>query len=254
MRIHGARMSLQHLVGGAIAALLLAGCAHNIKIAPDVTKVERTSAAPPRIEKKVGYYIPPDVSSVEITTQGGGSNDLRYFPYRDIDIGYQKMLGNVFASVVKLTSMADLPSVAHGGIDYVIVPVIITSSGGSGLFAWPPTTFTIDLTSNVRDTAGHLIASPHVIGTGSADTSEGINDHAVAGKRAMEDALLKMQAVLLEARLPNATQDDVPATMQAPTATGAVAARLALLQDLRDRGLITKEEYENKRKAILDAL
>jgi hypothetical protein len=175
-----------------LAIAVLVGCAHAIKVAPDVMKVERTETNPARVTANAGYFIPPEVSSVEITTQGGGGDNVRYFPYRDFEGGYQKMLSNVFTSVVKLTSLTNIPNVSSNRIDYVVVPTIITSSGGSGFFTWPPTNFTVDLTCNIRDAVGTQIASPRVVGTGSADTGERLHDHGIAGARAMEDALVKM--------------------------------------------------------------
>jgi hypothetical protein len=225
-----------------LAAAALAGCAHPIKVAPDLTRVERVSTSSARVTATVGYFIPPSVSSVEITTQGGGGDNVRYFPYRDIEVGYRKMLSNVFTGVVKLGSLTDLPSGSGDRIDYVVVPTIVTSSGGSGLFTWPPTNFTVDLTCSVRDVVGTLIASPRVVGTGSADTSERLHDHGFAGERAMEDALVKMQAAMLEIMFPSAPLKR------------AAADRLTQLKELKDKGLISDAEYEAKRKAILDTL
>lgn len=79
----------------AIAALLFAGCEHPIKIAPDIGTVVRMSDAP-RISLNVGYYIPSEMKAVEITSLGGGGNSVRYFPYRNIEPGFQKMLSNEF--------------------------------------------------------------------------------------------------------------------------------------------------------------
>jgi hypothetical protein len=247
-------MTFKPLCVAAMVTPLLVGCAHAIKVAPEITKVERTSTTSPRTTANVGYYIPPEVGSVEITTPGSGGDNVRYFPYRDIEAGYQKMLSNVFTGVVKLTSIADIPSIGRSGIDYVIVPVVVTSSGGSGLFTWPPTNFTVDLTCNVRDAVGTLIANPRVVGTGSADTSERIHDHGIAGKRAMEDALVKMQGAMLETNFPSATPAVRPTRPQAAGLPSAAADRLAQLKELKDKGLISEEEYEAKRKAILDTL
>jgi hypothetical protein len=55
----------------AVAFALVAGCAHSIKVTPDITRLEPVS---PRVGANVGYYIPRELSSVEITTQGGGGD------------------------------------------------------------------------------------------------------------------------------------------------------------------------------------
>jgi hypothetical protein len=228
--------------------IILTGCAHPIKITPDTTRLERAATAPPRLAAKVGYYIPSEVGAVEITTPGGGGDNVRYYPYRDMEAGFQKMLANVFTDVVKLNSPIDSSSVARDGIGYVIVPTVLTSSGGSGLFTWPPTNFTVDLTSQLRNTDGKIVASPRVVGTGSAETGERLSEHGIAGRRAMEDALQKMQAALFEAHFNDAVQSS------SPPIKNPIVERLAHIKELKDRGLITQQEYEAKRKEILEAL
>lgn len=230
-----------------LLGLLLAGCAHPIQITPDMTRLERVSTTPARLAVKAGYYIPPEVESVEITTQGGGGDNVRYYPYRDMASGFQKMLSNVFESVVKLASPADKPVLVREGINYVIVPSLVTSSGGSGFFTWPPTNFSVDLTSQIRNTDGQLIASPRVIGTGSADTGERLSEHGIAGRRAMEDALMKMQSALFEANFHGLVQSSSPAVKS------SIAERLAHIKELKDSGLITEQEYDVKRKEILNS-
>lgn len=241
-------MTVFKLVFTALVSIVIAGCAHPIQVSPDLARLERAPDAPPRLALKVGYYIPTDVASVEITTAGGGGDNVRYYPYRDMESGFQKVLSNVFASVVKLTSVSDGPTRSRDGLNYVIVPAVVTSSGGSGFFTWPPTNFTVDLTTQVRDTDGRAITSPRVVGTGSAETGERLSEHGFAGKRAMEDALLKMQAALFEANFRGVSQ---PRPMANQSST---AERLAKLKELRDAGLLTEREYEQKRKEILDSL
>ena len=134
-----------------------------------------------------------------------------------------------------------------------IPPSEYLDNTGSGLFTWPPTNFTVDLTCNVRDSTGTLMATPRVVGTGSAETGERLRHHGIAGERAMEDALTKMQAALLETRFgggPSNGQISRPQTSGGMTRDSAV--RFAHLKELRDKGLINQAEYEAKRKAILD--
>jgi hypothetical protein len=235
----------------ALSVVLICGCAHRITIEPDIGKLALVPKVSQPIPIDVGYVIPPEASSLEVTTQGGGGDNVRYFPYRDIEPGFQSMLRNVFVSVEKMSSISANNPTAH--IDYVIVPTIVTSSGGSGLFTWPPTNFTVDLTCTIRDPAGVLVASPRVVGTGSAETGERLRDHAIAGRRAIEDALVKMQAAMLEVKFPSALQNG-SGHAQPPVAVGEAANRLNQLKELRDKGLISGPEYDAKRKAILDSL
>ena len=241
----------------AIFCLTLGGCAHSISITPDLAKIELTSNSVARVNVKVGYYIPPELSAIEITTAGGGGDNVRYYPYREIENGFQKILSNNFVSVVKLTSAIELAQISQEGkegIKYSFFPELITNSGGSGLFTWPPTNFTVDLTVKVRDANGTVIGSPRVIGVGSADTSERLSKYGIAGERAMEDALLKMQAALREMKF-NDMALKVSAQQQSlPDAGNSVELRLIHIKDLKLKGLISDDEYEFKRKEIIDGL
>lgn len=194
----------------------------------------------------MGYYIAPTVAAVEVTTAGGGGDNVRYFPYRDIETGFQRVLSNVFGSAEKIDVMP--AGTEQSKFELVITPVLVTSSGGSGFFTWPPTNFTADLISQIRDRDGKLIASPRVVGTGAAETGERLSDHGFAGKRALEDALNKMQKALVETDL-----HGTPGKLL-NSANGSAEERLRRIKELRDNGSITEQEYEGRRKAVVDAL
>lgn len=231
-----------------VIATLLSGCAHPIKVEPDATKIYSTTITPSKSSANVGYYISADLLALEVTTPGGGGDNVRYYPYRDIESGYRQALDNVFTGVVKLPSPPDFSRAKQQGLDYIIQPQIVTSSGSTGFFTWPPTNFTVDLTSNVRDSSGKIVANPRVVGVGTAD-SERLFDHGFAGRRAMEDALLKTQTALSELSF---VQHEIPTPIdQAETST---EKRLITLQDLKDKGLLTKDEYEKKKQEILKSL
>lgn len=231
-----------------VIATFLSGCAHPIKVEPDATKIYSATITPSKSSANVGYYIPADLLALEVTTPGGGGDNVRYYPYRDIESGYKQALDNVFTGVVKLPSPPDFSRAKQQGLDYIIQPQIVTSSGSTGFFTWPPTNFTVDLTSNVRDSSGKIVANPRVIGIGTAD-SERLFDHGFAGRRAMEDALLKTQSALGELSF-------VPHEISTPinqTET-STEKRLSTLLDLKNKGLLTKDEYEKKKQEILKTL
>jgi hypothetical protein len=73
------------------------------------------------------------------------------------------------------------------------------------MLTWPPTYFGIDLVCTVHDADGTLIDTKRVVGKGNAEFSEFKSDFGLTGKRAMEDALLQMQKLLLDLPAPNAT-------------------------------------------------
>ena len=111
--------------------------------------------------------------SLEVTTPDGGGDNVRYYPYRDMDAGYAQMLGNVFSDVIKMQAPSGLAKL-EADLDYVVQPEIMTSSGGSGLLTWPPTNFSVDMTSSIRDMSGSLVAKPRVLGIGAANTREAL--------------------------------------------------------------------------------
>jgi hypothetical protein len=224
-----------------LSALILVGCAHPINVEPDVGRLSPSS--PNRIAARVGYHIPPEAQTLEVTTPGGGGDNVRYKPYAAVSTGFQKMLSNVFETVVPVASMA--PENIGTSVDYVVVPVVVTNSGGSNFFTWPPETFTVDIMSTIRDKNGRVVATPRVVGMATASTGERITDHGFAGRRAFEDALRKMEVTLREWN--GGSQPALAGTAAAKT----VQERLKQLNELLDRNVITRQEYEAKRKAIL---
>jgi len=236
-----------------MAVVILVGCAHPITVAPNIAKIEQ-SASSNRVAVSVGYYIPPELDSLEITTPGGGGDNVRYYPYRDIEPGFAKLLSNVFSRVVKLPAAPVFSDTNPQRLDYIVQPQLVTSSGSTGFFTWPPTNFGVDLTSNFRDAAGKLVASPRVLGVGTAETGERLSDHGIAGRRAMEDALVKMQAAIQEQKFGAQGVTTQVKQLTPKPGSNSSTARLAHLKDLLASGLISQAEYDAKRKEILDAL
>lgn len=238
-----------------IAVAFLAGCAHPISVVPP--DVVRSSEMPDRIKKKVGVFISPDSLSLEVVTPGGGGDSVSYFPYRDLENGYHKMLGNVFEDVVQVTKPNDPIEFQRGGISYVISPAIITNSGSTSLVGFAPTNFTADLTSNIRDASGNLLFNPRVIGNASATVSLGIGvNHGVAGQMAIKDALQKMQIALFETLMQKSDGSPQAATLvSAPTKIDtSIDDRLTSLKSLLDKKLISPTDFEKKKAEILKGL
>lgn len=190
-------MRLKALFLVAVAALVLSGCAHNISISPDLAKVQRPAGMQP-LDKSVGFYIPAEKRELAVTTPGGGGDKVTYKPYKDIETGFYQVLSNTFARVTLLSSPNDQEAISKNGINYVIVPTLTTNSSSSSVLTWPPTQFTVDITSTITDTSGKVLATPLANGQGNAEFSEFKRDFGLAGKRASEDALIKLQGLLLE--------------------------------------------------------
>jgi hypothetical protein len=254
MKPNTASMNPFPLLAATMVAFLVTGCAHPIRIVPNMATLDRSAITTPRIAASAGFYIPPTAIATEVTTPGGGGDNVRYFPYRDIEIGFQKILSNVFTNAIKLSSVPVPLDGTSSAVDYVIVPEIVTTSGGSGFFTWPPTSFTVDLSSSIRDKEGQLLSTVRVVGVGSAETGERLSEFGIAGRRAMEDALLKMQGSLLECKAFNTKSVLNPAhpaadshDIHAPT----IGQQLIDLQKAKAAGAITEVEYQAQKAKLL---
>jgi hypothetical protein len=244
----------------ALSVIALYGCAHPIQIAPSPTNITRAPNDPPKIKANVGLIIPTELTNLEVTTPGGGGDNVRYYPYRDLQAAYEAMLANVFDNVVRVEPSDNREDLIKSGISFTVTPEVITNSGSVGFFTWPPTNFTVDMTSVVKDTSGRVISNPRVIGNGqAAGFSDFKGDFGIAGRRALEDALRKTQHALLEQRYsPVASSgafSDMPPSEAGPSTTHeTAAARLDELKGLLKRGLITQNDYDLKKKEVLSHL
>ena len=253
-------MKLNRILFLGFILATLSGCAHSIDITPSLTKIEEQSVSASKVKSKVGFYIPEDVINIEITSAGGGGDNVRYFPYKNIETGYMRMLTNVFEEVIRFRSANEVSDAPKQDVKYVIEPVMVTTSGSTGFFTWPPTNFTVDLTSNMRDKLGKTVANPRVIGNGQVDFILDMHgDYGLAGRLAMEDAILKMQRALLETDFGNIATKSIPLgpedlNFKYSQSKDQISIRLEKLKDLLDKSLISREDYENKKRQILDGL
>ncbi|MET0084366.1 MAG: hypothetical protein ABW079_15270 [Sedimenticola sp.] len=179
-----------------IAIIAITGCAHPITIGPNIENIQ-PHADIPAIEKNAGYTIPDSLRKEAVTTPGGGGDKVTYYPYKDIETSFYKMLSNTFDDVTVLKSSDDTAAIIQHEVDYIITPHITTDSSSPSAFTWPPTDFTVHLSCIIADIEGNVIASPSVTGTGHAEYEEFKSDFSLSGKRATEDALKKMQTKLL---------------------------------------------------------
>lgn len=180
-----------------VTAALLTGCAHPIVMSPDLAKIER-KAEDKRIEKNIAYYIPPAYRTLEVTTPGGGGDMVKYQPYKELEPGLYKMLGNVFKDVTALNGEKEPETIKAKSIKYVIKPTISTGSSSPSPFTWPPTKFTVNLVCDISDENGNPVLRKSVLGEGAAEYDEFKADFSLSAKRASQDALLKMQESLLQ--------------------------------------------------------
>lgn len=180
----------------ALLAGVLVGCAHPISMAPDLAGIKADAGQP--IDKSVGYHISDAARSQEVTSPGGGGDQLRYFPYRDLEPGLYKALGEVFRSVTKVQNPSDSAALAASGVQLLFTPEIKTISASDSLLTWPPTQFTVDLTCTVVDARGQAVDVIRVSGFGQATFDEFKSNFSLAAVRASNQSLTLLVKALRE--------------------------------------------------------
>jgi len=185
-----------------IAALALsaivAGCAHPISMSPDLAAVTTAPAGATRIDKHVGYHITDADRTREVTTAGGGGDQVRYFPYRDLEPGFYKVLSETFKDVSRIADPKDAGKVAQSGVGVIITPTIKTFSSSDSVLTWPPTRFTVEVSCVVTDTSGKTLDEVRVSGYGQASFDEFKSNFSLAATRASNNALALLSKALAE--------------------------------------------------------
>jgi len=172
--------------------IFIGACAHPINISP---KVMADEVAAPNIKKSVAYVITQSDRDLEVTTDGGGGDKVRYFPYRDLESGIYQALSALFSRVTLVRTLSDEATLSKNDASLVMVPKITTSSSSDGMFTWPPTQFSIVIDYRFQDRSGGEVYRNMVMGEGRATFSEfsAARDFALAGRRAAEDVLKKLK-------------------------------------------------------------
>jgi len=180
------------------AAILLSGCAHKIQITPPLENIRSVPLAESS-SRNVGYYISAENRSKAVITPGGGGDDVTYAPYKETEAALNTILSRTFRRVYSLPSMTDTAFITEKEISYIFTPLIQTNSSSTGIFTWPATDFTFELTCTVVDTEGNEIWAKTVTGEGHADYDEFMKDLGLSGRRAAEAAYSKMMQEISDA-------------------------------------------------------
>lgn len=171
------------------------GCAHKISISPNVSMLSPRHGAD-KIPGNVGYIFPPNSLNKEVVKSASGGDSIKFFPYKDLEAAYAMMLRGVFQRVTPLISIQD-PKITENAVDYLATLDISTASRSEASMLWPPTWFRVDLTLTINKPQGENIAVISVKGKGRASPFERDSNRGLAGKRAVVEALDKMQKALL---------------------------------------------------------
>lgn len=179
------------------AVAFLAGCAHPITIAPDMSKLVRDEAAKPRVETQVGYFISEQNRALRVKTPAGGGDFVEYAPYADLETGLYRVLSNVFTNVHVVKNVQDKEFLTSKNISYLFTPTLTTTSSSRNSFFWPPTDFTVTIDCVAADDQTQQVWKTSVQeGNDVVAVKDTLADHGLAGKKAAEKALKKLQAEL----------------------------------------------------------
>jgi hypothetical protein len=180
----------------AVSALFF-GCAHPYTIAPDASRISRQDTKP--FDANVGYFISPIDAAKEVITPGGGGDEVKYTPYKDLEPALFRVLSNTFRRAYALSSPNDKAMIQAKNITFVFVPKIETDSSSDSAFTWPPTRFKLTLTCEALDSEGKAIWTKQIVGEGNASYSEFKSDFPLAARRASEKVMIELQRALTEA-------------------------------------------------------
>lgn len=175
---------------------VLAACAHPISLAPDLSQLEDPKV--PARPRTVGFHFPAEDKALQVTTPGGGGDNVSYYPYRDLEGGIYKVLANIYERVVIISDPKDIAARTRSNITLVARPKITTQSSSDSAFTWPPTLFQVQLSYVFSDILGSKISEVFVTGVGKAEFSEFSSDFSLSAKRASLDALQKAQRAIID--------------------------------------------------------
>lgn len=200
MTANGMTMAPRRLFLGFAALLvvaLVAGCAHPVSLAGDVTSLAGTGSG--KIDKAAGLNISDDDRKREVTSPGGGGDKVSYLPYRDLETGLYVALSETFSKVALVKGPND-PKAKAEGLNYVFTTNITTTSYSPSMLTWPPTVFTVEISGKFSDPDGKTVTELRAVGDGRAEYDEFKTDFSLAAKRAAMDALKKLIKALDDAK------------------------------------------------------
>lgn len=174
-----------------ILLLVFTGCGHSINITPPLNTLDNDGIA--KIDKNAGYYISEENYKKEVETDGGGGDDVKYFPYKESEPALKKILSNIFSNVYRVPSETDMKFISANDIAFIFTPEYTTDSSSESLFTWPPTKFTMNIDCKAVDNSGKVVWQTKVTGEGEAEYDEFKHDFSLAARRATKDAFSKLQ-------------------------------------------------------------
>ncbi|GHD56807.1 hypothetical protein [Jeongeupia chitinilytica] len=189
-------------IAGAAILLSLTGCAHPIVITPEKQAAQAGADKPAKIDKTVAYYISAEDRNREVVTPGGGGDQVRYQPYRDLEVAYYMTLADRYNKVVSLTTPDDAKVLDEKQVSYIFKPTLTTDSSSDSMLTWPPTRFSVKLDTTAIDRSGKSVWVNQVTGQGEAEFDEFKHNFNLSAQRASTDAMRKFSQQLTDEAVP----------------------------------------------------
>jgi hypothetical protein len=149
-----------------------------------------------KINKNVGYHIPPADYNRMVVTPGGGGDKVQYFPYKDIEPALKTVLSNIFSNVYSMSAPDDKALISSKDISFIFIPSIVTNSSSRASFTWPPTEFTVIIDCKALDASGKVIWQTSVKGESAVGIPDANRDFGLAGKIAVSKALTELKRAI----------------------------------------------------------
>ncbi len=175
-----------------LSALLISGCAHNIKVTPDAAAASNQAKS----KTVVGYYISAADKTLKTTTPGGGGDKVSYQLAKDLEYGFFSALNDYYETVKVLEASHDTQKMKADGITLVFEPKFTSTSSGSSLLIWPADKFSITVQCKAYNQTGGLVLDKAFTGQGIASNSELMGNFALAANRAATDVLTQVKKEL----------------------------------------------------------
>jgi len=196
------------LLSAVLVGLGYLGNVHPISMTPNIASIQLGEGLSP-VQRKVGYYIAPELRDLMVMTAGGGGESVCYYPYRDLTPGLYNVLSTVFIGATEVADPKDLAALKKAGISLLVIPEISTASSSGHMLVWPPTEFGIKLKLTITDLDGSVLETLHVAGRGHAGLLEFNHNHSLSAVRAANDLMIEMHEAL---RFSKAAQTPVART------------------------------------------
>ncbi len=237
--------------GLLMVLIAFGGCAHKIRTNPELYQIKKSKVQKNSVN--VGYYISDADLKKEVITPAGGGDSVKYTPYLDAQYALETVLSKKFNAVFYMSSLNDKAYMKKKDIRYVFVPTIRTESSSTSVFTWPPTDFTFELSCYALDTRGKKVWSDKASAQAHVEFMAMGGQYGKTAQKASEEAFIKMLEKIDTAEVFNtasvATQDRTQSQSDEEIIT-----RFEALKKLYDKGLISKDEYKEKKKLLIKQL